>query len=116
VNDHESIPSRTAEPRLPSTGSGGVGTGLPSDTSPDAAEVRRAILRRMSIDQKATRISELSEALRDTMIAGVRFRHPEYTEAEGRWATIRHLLGDELFAAAFPSAPRLPFDSGANPR
>jgi hypothetical protein len=70
----------------------------------------------MTLDQKAAQISELSEALRNTMIAGVRFRHPEYTEAEGRWATIRHLLGDELFAAAFPSAPRRAFDSGANPR
>jgi hypothetical protein len=39
------------------------------------------------------------------MIAGVRFRHPEYTQAEARWATIRRLLGDGLFAAAYPDAP-----------
>ncbi len=81
----------------------------PSDTSLEAAEVRRAVLRRMTLDQKAALISELSEALRDTMIAGVRSRHPEYTEAEGRWATVRHLLGDELFAAAYPDAPRRGF-------
>ena len=77
----------------------------PRDTSLEAAEVRLGILRRMTLDQKAAQISDLSEALRDTMIAGVRFRHPEYTEAEARWATVRHLLGDELFAAAYPDAP-----------
>jgi hypothetical protein len=50
-------------------------------------------------------ISELSEILRDTMIAGARFRHPEYTQADARWATVRHLLGDGLFVAAYPDAP-----------
>lgn len=83
-----------------------------SDTSHDAAEVRLGILRRMTLDQKATQISQLSEALRDTMIAGVRFRHPEYNEAEARWATIRHLLGDGLFAAAYPDAPQRAFLAG----
>jgi hypothetical protein len=76
-----------------------------SDTSHEAAEVRLGILRRMTLDQKAKQISELS----DTMIAGVRFRHPEYTQPEARWATIRHLLGDDLFAAAYPDAPRRAF-------
>ena len=76
-----------------------------SDTSDDAAEVRLGILRRMTLDQKATQISELSETLRDTMIAGARFRHPDYTRAEARWATVRHLLGDDLFSAAYPDAP-----------
>jgi hypothetical protein len=80
-----------------------------SDTSQEAAEVRRGILRRMTLDQKAAQISELSETLRDTMIAGVRFRHPEYTEADARWATVRHLLGHDLFAAAYPDAPQRAF-------
>lgn len=83
-----------------------------SDTSSEAAEVRLGILRRMTFAQKATQISELSETLRDTMIAGVRFRHPEYTQAEARWATIRYLLGDDLFAAAYPDAPRRAFQRG----
>ena len=80
-----------------------------SDTSDDAAEVRLGILRRMTLDQKAEQISELSETLRDTTIAGVRFRHPEYAHADARWATIRHLLGDDLFTAAYPDAPRRAF-------
>lgn len=83
-----------------------------SDTSQEATEFRLGILRRMTLDQKATQISELSETLRDTMIAGVRFRHPEYTQADARWATVRHLLGDGLFAAAYPDAPRLAFSQG----
>lgn len=79
------------------------------DTSQEAADIRRGILRRMTLDQKAAQISELSETLRDTMIAGVRFRHPKYTHADARWATIRHLLGDDLFAAAYPDTPRRAF-------
>lgn len=79
----------------------------PVDTSEDAFLVRLAILRRMTLTQKAEQISELSEALRACMIAGVCFRHPEYAADEARWAVIRHLLGDELFGAAFPRAPRV---------
>ncbi len=82
---------------------------VPADTSREAIEVRLAILRRMTLAQKAAQISELSETLRDTMIAGARFRHPEYTAAQARWATVRHLLGENLFAAAYPDAPRLDF-------
>ncbi|MHB1344151.1 MAG: hypothetical protein ACYCX3_07310 [Thermoleophilia bacterium] len=79
----------------------------PADTSEDAQRVRLDILRRMSFEQKAEQMSELSETLRDSMIAGVRFRHPEYAPGEARWAVVRHLLGDDLFAAAFPDAPPL---------
>lgn len=92
----------------PSVGSGSpAGPRPPADTSEDAFLVRLAILRRMTFAQKAEQISELSETLRDSMIAGVRFRHPEYAPAEARWAVIRHLLGEELFGAAFPRAPRV---------
>lgn len=79
----------------------------PADTTADAQRVRFDILRRMSFSQKAEQMSDLSEALRDTMISGVRFRHPEYAPGEARWAVVRHLLGDDLFVAAFPDAPRL---------
>ncbi len=94
---HEAVVNNTREPTTV------------SDTSDEAAEFRLGILRRMTFDQKAAQISELSETLRDTMIAGVRFRHPEYTQADARWATVRHLLGDDLFAAAYPDAPRRAF-------
>ena len=105
MSDHRSTASRADEAPPSSARIAPVIPQLPTDTSAEAAEERRRILRRMTLDQKAAQISELSEVLRDTMIAGVRFRHPEYTEAEARWATIRHLLGDELFAAAYPDAP-----------
>ncbi len=81
----------------------------PADTSEEAQRVRLGILRRMSFEQKAEQMSELSETLRESMISGVRFRHPEYGPAEARWSVVRRLLGDDLFAAAFPHAPCVPF-------
>jgi len=80
----------------------------PADTSEDAQRVRLDILHHISFEQKAAQMSELSETLRDSMIAGVRFRHPEYAPGEARWAVVRHLLGDDLFATAFPDAPCIP--------
>jgi len=79
------------------------------DTSPEADAVRREILARMTYSQKAEQMSELSEAVRDLMIAGTRMRNPEYSESDARWATIRHLLGEDLFECAYPDAPRLAF-------
>ncbi len=93
----------------PSSGPGPhAGPRPPADTSEDAFRVRLDILRRMSFEQKAEQMSELSETLRAGMIAGVRFRHPEYPPAHARWAVVRHLLGDDLFRAAFPDAPCVP--------
>ena len=38
--------------------------------------------------------------------AGIASRHPEYDADAVRLAEIRLRLGDELFAKAFPNAPR----------
>jgi hypothetical protein len=42
------------------------------------------------------------EATRALSAAGVRARHPEYTEREVELAVIRLILGEELFRKAFP--------------
>ncbi len=45
----------------------------------------------------------LCDSLRAVAEAGVRHRHPDYDNAQVQVATARLLLGEALFAEAFPS-------------
>ena len=76
-----------------------------NDTTSDAAEVQRLVLRRMSLTQKAALLDEVCETARALAVAGIRRRHPEYGDREARWALWRMLYGDELFRRAWPDAP-----------
>ncbi len=79
-----------------------------SDTSPEAAEVQRGILRGMSLARKAELIDSMCEGAREIAIAGIRLRHPDYDDRAARWALWRMLYGDALFCRAWPTAPLLP--------
>jgi hypothetical protein len=48
----------------------------------------------------------MSEELVDLTRTGIQARHPEYDTEAVRLAEIRQRLGDQLFAKAFPNAPR----------
>lgn len=50
---------------------------------------------------------EMSRLVLETTRAGIRSRHPEYTEAMVDLALRRLTLGDELFCAAHPDSPKL---------
>jgi hypothetical protein len=78
-----------------------------TDTTPEAAEVQRRILREMSVAQRIRATSELCESTRRTSLAGIRQRHPDYSEQDARFALWRMLYGDELFHRAWPQAPLL---------
>jgi hypothetical protein len=52
------------------------------DTSPDAAAVQEAAYRRAGPAGRLRIALELSDLVRALAAAGVRKRHPEYTEAE----------------------------------
>ena len=77
------------------------------DTTAEAAEVQRRILRGMSMSRKAEVISSMCESMRTTAMAGIRMRHPAYNDNQVRWALWRMLYGDELFTRAWPTAPLL---------
>jgi hypothetical protein len=49
----------------------------------------------------------MSIAARQIARAGIRSRHPEYSEDELRFALFRLLLGDALFERTWPDAPLL---------
>ncbi len=78
-----------------------------NDTTPEAAEVQRRVLRSMSMERKLQLLDELCEGARATSMAGIRSRHPSYSEQEVRWALWRMIYGDALFRRAWPTAPLL---------
>lgn len=61
----------------------------------------------MGANQRLQTALRLSDDLRRLTAAGIRRRHPDYTEGQVRWAMLRRALGDELFAEAYPNAPRI---------
>ena len=79
----------------------------PRDTSSEAYRVQIAACRSMTPTQRLQAASELSELMLTFLKAGIHHRHPDYTQQEVRLAAIRHLLGAELFALAYPDALEL---------
>jgi hypothetical protein len=53
-----------------------------SDTSARAAAVQLALYRKVGPSGRARVAVELSDAVRETAIAGIRRRHPEYSERD----------------------------------
>jgi hypothetical protein len=82
---------------------------LPSsfDTSPEAYAVQLSAWRRMGPQRRLLLAMQMSDEIRQVTLAGIRHRHPEYTEEEARFALFRQLLGHELFVRAWPHAPVL---------
>lgn len=78
-----------------------------TDTTPEAAEVQRRLLRGMTPSRKARLVDELCESTRALALAGIRIRHPDYDDEHAKWALWRTLYGDELFQKAWPHAPLL---------
>ncbi len=62
-------------------------TRVPMDTTPEAYAAQIEAYRRMG---------------RETALAGIRARHPDYREEQARLALFRLILGDELTRAVWP--------------
>lgn len=77
------------------------------DTSPEAAEVLRERIRRMTPEQRILEGNRLCMFTRQMMRAGIRMRHPDYDEDQVEMALARLLWGDELFRKAKPDWPLL---------
>lgn len=78
-----------------------------SDTSPEADAVQLEVYRRLGAEGRVELALRMSEEARATTRAGIRDRHPEYSEEEVRYAFFRLIHGDELFRKAWPEAPLL---------
>lgn len=81
---------------------------IPRDTTPEAWEVQTQIWRRMSGQEKIELAFEMSENVRQIAAAGVRQRHPGYSDDDVRLAVIRLTLGDALFHEVYPDCNVVP--------
>ena len=79
----------------------------PEDTTPEAWRIQQQIWRRMGPERRLATALSMSDDLRRLSADGIRHRHPEYSEVQVRWALDRMLLGDALFARAYPKADLL---------
>ena len=77
----------------------------PADTSPEGHAAQLEAYRRLGPARRAELAGQLSADTRRLTRAGIRARHPEYTDEETELALRRLLYGDELFQRAWPRSP-----------
>jgi hypothetical protein len=75
---------------------------FPADTNPEAAEIHMEILRRLPPVRRLEMVFEMNAWLRELLAAGVRQRHPEYSDEQVRLAVIRLWLGEHWFREVYP--------------
>jgi hypothetical protein len=75
---------------------------IPADTTLEAFHVQVTILRRLDPARRLELACQLSDYLREVSAAGVRQRHPEYSEKQVRLAVARLTLGEKLFREVYP--------------
>lgn len=76
-----------------------------SDTSREARELQDAIWQRLGPFGRVALAIRMSEDLREVTRAGIRQRHPGYSEREVELALRRLMWGDALFASVYPDTP-----------
>ena len=79
-----------------------IGIPFAADTSPEADRVQIDIYRRMPPEERLKQAFAMTEFARTLSAAGVRSRHPDYTEHQVHMAVVRLTLGDELFYRVYP--------------
>lgn len=75
---------------------------IPFDTTTDAHVVQGDIYRRLSGRERLDVMFGLNGTVRRFAMAGIRARHPDYTDGQVRQAYARLLLGDLLARAVWP--------------
>jgi hypothetical protein len=75
---------------------------VPADTSLDAAQVEVEVLRRAGPQARAKMTFSLCRFIRSVAEAGIRTRHPDYSERTVRHALAYLTLGWELFEKVYP--------------
>jgi hypothetical protein len=64
-----------------------------TDTSPEAARIHLELYRALGPSGRAHIAVELSDAVRETALSGIRRRHPEYSDEEVSHAFLTLLYG-----------------------
>jgi hypothetical protein len=72
------------------------------DTTIEIEEIQVRALRDMTPEQRLDVAIQLTNTSRKLLAAGVRLRHPEYTDEMIHYAVIKASLPEDLFLAAYP--------------
>jgi len=73
-----------------------------NDISRQCTEKEIEMYRRMTAEQRVRLSMRLTETWRNRIVAGVRRRHPNYTEQQMRMAVLYLMHGKELFQKVYP--------------
>ena len=77
---------------------------LSRDTDRESALRQMDVLREMGMAGRMAMTFELSDNLRSIVVAGIRHRHPEYSDEQVTQAWFSLVLDRELFRKAFPDS------------
>jgi hypothetical protein len=77
----------------------------PRDTTPESHAVQLDAYRRLGPTGRARLAASLSADTRQLTRAGIRSRHPDYSDEAVELALRRILYGDELVRRAWPGRP-----------
>ena len=77
----------------------------PRDTTPESHAVQLEAYRRLGPTGRASLAARLSADTRQLTRAGIRSRHPDYSEETVEMALRRILYGDDLVRRAWPGRP-----------
>jgi len=80
---------------------------LSSDTSPEAERAQIVLWQRMSPLEKLRAVTEISRAVQQLSLAGIRQRHPDASERECMLHLAILKLGHRLACQVYPEAARL---------
>ena len=69
---------------------------IPADTTLEAARKQFEILRRMSPQKRALISFEISDNVRQNVIAGIKKMHPDFTDTQIKKELLRRTVGYEL--------------------
>lgn len=96
-------PSASSVPAL----KGYIGDVRPRDTTADSHNAQLVAYRSLGASRRAQVAAQLSADVRRLSRAGIRSRHPTYTDEEVDLALRRLLHGDDLFRRVWPDRPLL---------
>jgi len=69
---------------------------IPADTTLEAVRKQFEILRRLTPQKRALISFEISDNIRQNVIAGIKKLHPDFTDTEIKKELLRRTVGDEL--------------------
>jgi hypothetical protein len=85
-----------------------ITTMIPKDTSKDAYLKQIEVLRKIGPQRRAEMVIELSDNLRSIVEAGIRSRHPEYTDQQVVQAVLSLVVDKETIKKAFGNTEATP--------